>query len=292
MPARHPILPYLLAAGGIGLFAVMDGFMKHAALMTGAYTATLLRSLIGAVLIAPVWLARRPRWPRGHLLRLHAERGVVTAAMSLSWFFALTRLPLAEALAISFVAPLITLYFAHLLLGETISRRAILASLLGFAGTLVIVGGRIGAAGMSRDLALGLAAMAFSALFYAYGFVVIRRQSQLAGPIEVATFHSGIGGLVLLLAAPFAFTMPSPQVLGTIGIAGALTVLGSMAIAWAYARAETQALVPLEYTGFIWAAWIGWQWFGEKVTLATFVGLCMIVAASWIARPRRKVPAP
>ncbi|WP_137681602.1 DMT family transporter [Aurantiacibacter suaedae] len=287
MPERQPILPYLLAAGGIALFAVMDGFMKHAALLTGAYTATLLRSLIGAVLIAPLWLARRPRWPRGHLLRLHIERGVVTAAMSLTWFFALTRLPLAEALAISFVAPLVTLYFARLLLGETISRRAMLASLLGFAGTLVIVAGRIGAAGLTHDLALGLAAMACSALCYAYSFIVIRRQSQLAGPIEVATFHSGIGGLVLLLAAPFAFTMPSAAVLGAIGMAGALTVLGSMAIAWAYARAETQALVPLEYTGFVWAAWIGWQWFGEKVTLATFAGLAMIVAASWIARPRR-----
>ena len=291
MPARHAILPYLLAASGVGLFALMDGLMKHAALMTGAYTATLLRSLIGAALIAPLWLTRRPRWPRGHLLRLHIERGVVTAAMSLSWFFALTRLPLAEALAISFVAPLITLYFAHLLLGEIISRRAILASLLGFAGAMVIVAGRIHASGMTRDLTLGLAAMAFSALFYAYSFVVIRRQSQLAGPIEVATFHSGIGGLVLLLAAPIAFTTPSAPALGAIAVAGALTVLGSMAIAWAYARAEAQALVPLEYTGFVWAAWIGWQWFGEKVTLATFAGLGMIMAGSWIARPREKSPS-
>ena len=289
MPERHPVLPYLLAASGIGLFTVMDGFMKHAALMTGAYTATLLRSLIGAALIAPFWLTR---WPRGHLLRLHVERGLVTAAMSLSWFFALTRLPLAEALAISFVAPLMTLYFARLLLGESISPQAVLASLLGFAGTLVIVTGRIGAAGLTRDLALGLAAMACSALFYGYSFIVIRRQSQLAGPIEVATFHSGIGGLVLLLAAPLAFTMPEPPVLGAIAIAGVLTVLGSMAIAWAYARAEAQALVPLEYTGFVWAAWIGWQWFGEKVTLATFAGLCMIVTGSWIGRPRRKASSP
>ncbi|RIV86272.1 DMT family transporter [Aurantiacibacter xanthus] len=291
MPARHSFLPYLLAASGVGLFALMDGLMKHAALMTGAYTATLLRSLIGAALIAPLWLARRPRWPRGRLLRLHIERGVVTAAMALTWFFALTRLPLAEALAISFVAPLITLYFAHLLLGEAISRRAILASLLGFAGALVIVAGRIHAAGMTRDLALGLAAMACSALCYAYSFIVIRRQSQLAGPIEVATFHAGIGGLVLLLGAPFAFTMPAIPVLGVIGLAGALTVLGSMAIAWAYARAETQALVPLEYTGFVWAAWIGWQWFDERVTLATLLGLGMIVAGSWIVRPRGPVPA-
>ena len=71
-----------------------------------------------------------------------------------------------------------------------------------------------------------------------------------------------------------------------------LTVLGSMALAWAYARAETQALVPLEYTGFLWAAWIGWQFFGEQVQLSTLAGAVLIVIGSWIATPRRRRAAP
>ena len=67
-----------------------------------------------------------------------------------------------------------------------------------------------------------------------------------------------------------------------------LTVAGSMAIAWAYARAEAQVLVPVEYTGFVWAALFGWLFFREAVTLPTIVGVVLIVIACWIAAPRAK----
>lgn len=290
-PSTH-LMPFIAAAAGVGLLGLMDGAMKYASLAAGAYSATLLRSLFAAALITPVWLARRPTWPRGRILRLHIERGVVSAFMALTWFYALTKLPIAEAMAISFVAPLIALYFSHALLGEIISRNAIGASVLGLAGTLVIVAARLGEAGLSRDLALGLGAMFISAVLYAYNFVVIRRQSQLADPVEVATFHTGGSGLVLLLGAPFFFALPSEAAATGILLAAILTIAGSMAIAWAYARAEAQALVPLEYTGFVWAAWIGWQFFDEAVTPATLIGAAMIVIGSWIAAPGKRTAKP
>ena len=104
--------------------------MKEAALATGAYTATVLRSLIGAAIIAPFWFWRWEGWPTRDVLKLHLERGIISAFMALSFFFALTKLPLAEAIAISFIAPLIALYFARVLLGEKIQPKAIFASLL------------------------------------------------------------------------------------------------------------------------------------------------------------------
>ena len=72
--------------------------MKGSALAVGVYTASLLRSLLAAAMVVPVWLATGFSWPRGTRLRLHLERGVVSAFMALSWFFALTRLPVAEAM--------------------------------------------------------------------------------------------------------------------------------------------------------------------------------------------------
>ena len=96
--------------------------------------------------------------------------GLITAINSsalvtpkVSFFFSLTKLPLAEAIAISFIAPLIALYFAHILLGETIRRSAIFASILGFVGTIIIVGGKVGQGEFDRDTALGLASLMFSA---------------------------------------------------------------------------------------------------------------------------------
>ena len=290
MPSpNHPLLPFIVALAGVGFLSLMDAFMKEAALMIGAYTATVLRAGIGAAMIAPIWLSRGPAWPSRAVWKLHWERGVVSAFMALAFFFALTRLPLAEAIALSFIAPLIALFLAHVLLGEVISSAAIWASLLGFAGTLVIVGGRIGQGEFDEGAALGLAALFFSALLYAYNFIVIRRQAQVAGPMEIATFHSGIGGLVLLTLAPFLWTPPSSDALVPLLAAGALTVAGSLSIAWAYARAEAQALVPTEYSGFVWASAFGWLFFREGVTWPTLAGTALIVAGCWMAA--RKAPA-
>ena len=284
MPARaHPLLPFAAALAGVGFLSLMDAFMKEAALLIGAYTATVLRAGVGTALIAPVWLARGPAMPTRAVWKLHLTRGVVSAFMALTFFFALTRLPLAEAIALSFIAPLIALYLASVLLGETISRAAIGASLLGFAGTLVIVGGRIGQGQFDEGAALGVASLFASALLYAYNFIVIRRQAQVAGPIEITTFHSGIGGLVLLTLAPFLWQTPSGEALLPLLAAGALTVAGSLSIAWAYARAEASALVATEYSGFVWAAGFGWLFFRENVSLPTLAGTALIVAGCWLA---------
>jgi S-adenosylmethionine uptake transporter len=224
--------------------------------------------------------------------KLHLERGVVSAFMALTFFYSITVLPLAEAIALSFIAPLIALYLASVLLGETISRHAIGASLLGFAGTLVIVGGRIGSGAFDAETALGIAALFVSALLYAYNFIIIRRQAQVAGPMEIATFHSGVSGVVLLALAPFFWETPASAVLMPLGAAAVLTVCGSSAIAWAYARAEANVLVPTEYSGFVWAAMFGWAFFREAVTWPTLAGTALIVTGCWIAaRAPRASPA-
>jgi drug/metabolite transporter (DMT)-like permease len=289
---RHTLLPFAAALMGVGFLSLMDAFMKEAALVAGAYTATLLRAFIGAAIVAPVWLTRGPRIPSRAVMKLHVERGIVSAFMALTFFYAITKLALAEAIALSFIAPLIALYLARVLLGETISRAATLASLLGFAGTLVIVSGRIGGGTFDTDAALGMASLFVSALLYAYNFIVIRRQAQVAGPMEIATFHSGIGGLVLLTLAPFLWQPPSGGAWLPLLAAGALTVAGSLSIAWAYARAEASALVATEYSGFVWAAIFGWAFFREPVTTPTLAGTALIVAGCWLAaRPRPPVLA-
>ncbi|MEE4200804.1 DMT family transporter [Erythrobacter sp.] len=276
-------MPFFAAFGAVAALSLMDAVMKGASLAAGVYTATLLRALIGAAIIAPIWAIRDFRVPSRAVMALHLERGLVSAVMALSFFYALTKLPIAEAIAISFVAPLLALYLARILLGETIPPRAILASLLGFVGMLVIVGGRIGQGEFDDQIALGLAALLFSALLYAYNFIIIRKQSQVAGPLEVATFHSGVGGIILVIFAPWGWVTPDIATWGAISIGALLTVIAAMALAWAYARAEAQALVPIEYSGFLWASLFGWLFFREEVTLVTIAGTALIVAGCWLA---------
>lgn len=283
-----PLRPILATALGIALLSLMDAFMKNAALAMGAYVAALARAGLAFAIVAPIWLARRSRWPSASVMKVHVIRGVVGALMALMFFLALTKLPLAETIAISFIAPIISLYLAGWLLGETIRPRAIWGAVLGMVGVLVIVGGKFGRGNLDEDTALGLAAIVVSALLYAWNLVLQKQQAMVAKPLEVATFYMGTASLTYLLAAPFLFVMPPVDAFGDVGAAAVLTVGGALLMAWAYARAEAQVLVPLEYSGFLWASLFGWLMLGEAVTMTALAGALLIVAGCLIATTRRR----
>lgn len=283
MPRNHPALPYIVASAGIFTFSVMDTLLKSASLAVGAYNAMLYRSAMGVLLMLPLWRLSGGRWPAGDALRLHALRGAISAGLATSFFWGLMRLPLAEGIALSFIAPLIALYLAAVMLGETIGRKAVIASALGFGGVLVIGAGRLGRSDFGPDAAWGIAAILLSAVLYAFNLIYQRRQAQLASPQEVALFQMGFAGLYLALAAPWLAVVPSLPTFGEIA-SGAVLAAGSlMMLSWAYGRAEAQALLPLEYTAFIWGAVLGWLAFDEAVTIETLAGVVLIVIGCWIA---------
>lgn len=284
------IRPYLATIAGVALFSAMDAFMKSAALSVGAYSAYLLRCAIGFAMIAPFWWHRTRTFPSTSVMRIHILRGVVTAFMGWTFFVALTRLPLAEAIALSFIAPLIALYLAAVLLGERIERKAIIAAFLGLAGVAVIVAGKIGRERMTDEATLGLIALLLSALLYAWNLVLQRKQALVASPSEVSTFQNGIAALTLSVGVPFLLEWPDQAAWLDLTAGAVLAVGAALFLSWGYARAEAQALVPIEYTGFLWAAIFGWLLFNEKVTASTVAGAILIVIGCWIATRRQKSP--
>ncbi len=276
-------MPFLAVAAGIASFSLMDGLMKAASLAVGAYSAMLWRSLTSTAVLVPWWAARGSGWPRGEILRLHAIRGLNSAVMATSFFWGLKFLPLAEGMAISFIAPLIALYLAAVMLGESVGRRAVIASLLGLAGVVVIAGARLGSGDYNHDAALGIAAILFSAVLYAWNLILQRQQALLAHPREVATFQALFTSLFLGLLAPWLLQAPDLPVALLLGAAALLASVSLMLISWGYGRAETQVLLPIEYSAFIWAAIIGWFMFHEALTLPTVAGAVLIVIGCWIA---------
>ena len=289
MTRDHPLLPYAVTLAAVGLFSLMDALMKGAALAAGAYSALLLRNLFGLALVAPVWLAKRSGWPTRAAMRVHVVRGFVAAAMAFTFFWGIARVPLAEGIALSFVAPLVALYLAALLLKERIEPGAIAASVLGFAGVLVILGGQA-EAGLGPEAFAGAAAILVSAILYAYNIVLMRRQALVAGPVEIAFFMSLIMTACFALAAPFLAFVPEVEHVPALAGAALLAFVSLMLLSWAYARAEAQHLAPVEYTAFIWASLFGFLLFGEAVRPPTLVGAAMIVGACLMAARRRPVP--
>lgn len=279
---HHHLMPIAVTVLAIALFSVMDALMKRASTMGGVYPAMVVRSLIAGSVVFVIWKSRGGRMPQRQVLRLHALRGVVCACMATTFFYGLVRTPMAQGMALSFIAPLIALWLAAVMLGERIRREAVFAALLGLAGVTVIAADRIGGAEMQGEAAQGIAAILLSAVLYAWNLVLQRQQAQVSNPAEVALFQNVFVSLSLLPLAPWLWS--APQGAEWLDIAGAalLATASIMLLAWSYAREEAQVLVPIEYTAFVWAALMGWWWFDEAVSRGTLAGVVLIVAGCWI----------
>ncbi|MBB3860138.1 S-adenosylmethionine uptake transporter [Novosphingobium hassiacum] len=287
--ARTPWLPIGAVILGLALFSVMDGVMKAASILSGVYAAMFWRGLAGSTMMLPLWLKRGRGWPDWATMKVHIQRGVVSACMATLFFYGLVRTPLAESIALSFIAPLIALYLSVGMLGETLQKSAVAGSFIALLGVCVICWSKF--EGSSDPEAIkGVVALLVSAVLYAWNLVLQRRQALIAGPEEVAFFQTLVSFSFLGLGAWWFAPWPSAESWGLIVISAVLSTGSLMLLSWAYARAEAQVLVPLEYSAFIWAAIVGWIAFGEEVTLATFAGVALIVAGCLYATRRNPDP--
>ena len=292
MSKQHsrPIVPFAVACAGIGTFSLMDAAMKDLALSLGAYNAVIWRNSLGALLMGIVFIATRQKWPSVAILKIHLWRSIVVSVMAVSFFWSLTKLPLAEAIGLSFIAPVIALYLAAVMLGERIGREAIWASCAGLVGVGIILAGRL-SGNYNEGYIWGAAAVLFSAVVFAYNLILARQQAQLAGPIEIAFFQNLFVAAVLSLGAPWFLDSFSVSHAPVIGAAALLAITSLLLMSWAYARAEAQVLIPVEYTAFVWAALFGWLFFAEPVTLSVLAGTALIVAGSVVAARAKPAPA-
>ncbi len=290
-PATAPVTAFAVAAIGIASYSAMDALVKGLSIAHGAYSAVLWRSIAGVVLLAPVFVARRKRLPSREAMVLHAARGTIAGASVLLFFWGLVRVSMAQGVALTFLAPLIALFLAAVVLGETIARGAILGSLVASLGVILIAGGQVQAQA-STDAVLGSVAIVAASVLYAGSLILLRRQAQLADPLEVALFTSIVLSVLLLLGAPWFGAVPTVARLPEIFGAAALGSVSAVLLAWAYGRAEAQMLAPVEYTAFIWSAILGWIVFGERVSVWTIGGAVLIVAGSLVALRGKTVPIP
>lgn len=275
-------IPLSVAALGISTFALMDALMKGLSIEMGAYNAMLWRTLIGLLLASILFVGTRQVWPAAANIRFHVLRGVLTSIMAFLFFWGLVYVPLAEAIALTFIAPLIALYLAAVLLDETIGTKSVWASAIGMIGALIIIGGKLGGE-YSDNLGKGIAAILISALLYAYNLILQRQQALIAKPIEITFFQNASVVACYLLVAPFLAVVPSVEIISNLLAAAILGVVSALLLSWAYARAEAKVLIPVEYTAFIWAALLGWLFFQESVSVATLLGTALIVTACLIA---------
>jgi S-adenosylmethionine uptake transporter len=201
-----------------------------------------------------------------------------------SFFYSISVLPLAEALTLSFLAPVFVALLGGLLLRERIDRRVLQALGFGLAGMLVMVWPRL--QGHVSGAGLGVAAALFSAVSYAFNLVLLRRIAMREHPTVIVAFQNIGPALCLAIPAASVFVpIAMADLLIYLG-AGALGVSGHLILTSAYARAAASKLAAIEYTALVWASLLGFHLFGEVPLYTTYLGALLIIAGA-VAVSRR-----
>ena len=295
MTRRHhpPLIAFFVGVLGIATFSGMDAVMKGLVIAIGTIATMFWRNVIGIGLSSALYLPRRKSWPAPATLRIHLARGLLSTGMGFLFFWGLGRVPLAQAIALAFIAPLIALYLASLILKEEIGGKTIAGSAVAFAGVIVIFIGQA-RADLGREALAGSFAILLSAGLYALNIIIMRRQALVADPLEISFFQSLIVSLSLLALLPFTgIAVPPSEQWPWLAFAAMLAVSSTLLLSWAYARAEASYLAATEYTAFLWAMLFGWLFFDESVSSYTLAGAALIVAGCIFAarRPEEASPA-
>jgi len=290
--AQHPGQAFAVALGAVALLSIMDAVMKHLVLAIGIIAVSVWRAVANLVISAGLYLPRRLPWPSRATLRIHLTRGVLVTVMAFLFFWGIGRVPLAQAIALTFIAPLLSLVLASLLLDEQIGPRSLAGSIVAFVGVVVIMFGQARAQ-LGFNVLLGSAAILGSALCYAGNIVMMRRQALAARPLEINFFQSLTVMVLWVAALPFVGIPQSPGFQWTwIAVAALLSTSGTLLYGWAYARGEASYLAVTEYSAFLWASVLGWLVFRERVSLYTAAGAVLIVGGCLVAARRRAAVPP
>jgi drug/metabolite transporter (DMT)-like permease len=215
--------------------------------------------------------------PLGHL-----TRGLISIAGMFLNFAALARLPLVDATAISFAAPLITVAMAALLLGERVRIYRWSAVIVGFAGVLVMLVPHLDLAGSlaaSAGEAIGAVLGLTGAFFNAASVIQTRHLTKSESTSAIVFYFSLICAVGGLITWPFGWNTPSaPELAALIGT-GICGGVGHIVLTESYRFAPASLVAPFDYTSMLWALVLGYVAFGELPTAQGFLGGAIIVTA-------------
>jgi S-adenosylmethionine uptake transporter len=273
--ARSAALPLLAAALAAAAFVSMDATVKSLAPRYGAVQLTFFRFASGLVFALAIWLWFRSPMPTRSLWRLHVLRCALLLVSLTTYFHALTLLPLAQAVAMSYTAPIFISLLAMLVLGERPSRWIWFALALGAAGAGVALWPELQQAGNPR--LVGLAAAAFAALTFSGVMVLARMQAQRDSLWTILLLQNLLPALLLIVPACALWKPLHAGDLPAIGLVGLLATVGLLSVTWAFKSLEASRVAPLEYTGLIWAGLLGYLLFGELPSTTTLASAVLIV---------------
>src|SRR2546429_3931993 len=214
---------------------------------------------------------------------LQVMRGLALLSSSLFFISGLRFLPIAEASATGFVAPLFVTALSIVFLGERVGVRRWLATAVGLIGVLIIL--RPGSGAFHPAAVFPLV----SALAWACTLIMTRMMSGRDRAITTMTYSSIAGVCVLSALVPFVWVTPSwHDILFGIFI-GIASTAGQWIVVLAFRYADASVLAPFSYTQLLWVSILGFVIFGEVPDVWTVTGAAFIVASGLYTAHRERV---
>lgn len=279
METRGGIAPTRPAAGIFWMlvtglcFVAVTGLVKHGVPNLPAPQAGFLRFLFGLIFVLPALSALVSARFTAQEWRLFAVRGVAHSVAVMLWFYAMTRITVAEVTSLNYLNPVFVTLGAALVLGERFHLRRAVAIAVAFVGMLLIL--RPGL----REITEGHVAMIGAALLLAVSYLVAKRLSDTLSPSIIVGVLSVS---VTLGMAPFAVAVwrtPTLEELFWLLLIAGFATAGHYTMTRAFRVAPVAVTQPVTFLQLVWASLIGWYVFFEPIDPWVVAGGALILGA-------------
>ncbi len=243
-----------------------------------------IRFLVFALIMSPAMVPGSPLYAlRSQRSGLQVMRGVALLGSSLFFISGLRFLPIAEASATGFVAPLFVTALSIVFLGETVGVRRWLATAVGLIGVLIILRPGTGAFHPAAFFPI------VSALAWACTLIMTRMMSGRDHAITTMTYSSIVGVCILSALVPFVWVAPSWHDILLGVFIGLASTAGQWIVVLAFRYADASVLAPFSYTQLLWVSILGFVIFGEVPDVWTVTGAVFIVGSGLYTAHRERV---
>ncbi len=232
-----------------------------------------LRYLLGLVFLIPAIGALKAARLTPRQWKLFGFRGVTHGLAVIAWFYAMTRIPIADVTAMNYLAPIYVSIGAALFLGEKLAFRRIAAIVAALIGALIIL--RPG----FREVSSGHIAMIFTAIAFGGSYLTAK---VMAGEVKPSVVVAMLSIFVTAVLAPFAIAVwvpPTSTDLLLLFAVACFATAGHYTMTLAFAAAPVTVTQPVTFTQLIWAVLLGYFVFGESVDVWVLVGGLVILAS-------------
>ncbi len=262
---------WMLATGAC--FVAVTAFVKYLDNSVPAAQAAFLRYVLGLVFLIPMIRPMRAVNYTKPMMIQFGVRGFVHSLGVIMWFYAMTRIPIAEVTAMNYLSPVYVTLGAAIFFGERLAARRILAVGIALLGALVIL--RPG----FRELNDGHLTMLGTAIFFAFSYLMAKKFSD---EVPASVVVGMLSVTVTIGLAPFAFAVwvtPTLTDLGILFIVACFATLGHLTMTMAFAAAPLTVTQPVTFLQLVWATLLGVVVFGEAVDSFVLLGGGMIIAS-------------